>query len=661
MGIETNGQSSAIISQLVKAESQSPAFQPDSPGLPADDDLRQADPAEVTTDTIGEVKSESPELQDYRSSAKRERDPVEDEWAVIPDTSPLNLYPARVNKRPRLEYALPESSSGEEVSSSASDNEEEVSYKQEPLYPFLPPDSDDEGQASNSKQRTLHSIASDEDDDDNDNENEQSGGIEEVDDNVEREESYHAGGSEEELENRVDEIESEGEGETELNGVEGEIDLDKGEEKAAMDEGEEEPQSEDGEEGEAEPEDEDARMMRLPSKPFSEPELDTQGKVDAQIFADLESHASASHYSDDKELPITRPAMALKHKPTVVHYPQVLLAQKERSVVENPSEMKILRRNGDVIQKQKDVRHTTHLWHGNPTKRREIAEDISVEDDQEEADEGDARHIYKDREGRENKDDEEEEVEDDVEEEDDGGGVEMNDDDEGEEEEAETAEFGEVPAAPRQRPYFRPSSEILKTQTQRRQNKRVFKPAAFRTEEEDDAARSSPELFVRSPTPPLCSSPPEQSLFSSPGPADSQPRPQRPESTTVRTPTSPPATAQSEPDRNSESSQDTDAALDVWIESHHARGVPYETVIKAMLSTSMDPVLADKVIERMRIRGKDTVPGYMAGVWTDADDECLESEDPRMLGAVTAKHGSESVEQRWKFLRNLPGRGGDEV
>ena len=178
------------------------------------------------------------------------------------------------------------------------------------------------------------------------------------------------------------------------------------------------------------------------------------------------------------------------------------------------------------------------------------------------------------------------------------------------------------------------SQEAFRTQTHQRttDGRRTFKPAAFRNE--DESRSNSPELFVRTPTPPLRSSPPVAPRLSSP--AEVEAPSQRPDS-----PTGNDSGGLSE--------------LEEWVDAHLADGLPYERIQKAIMSTSMDLEQADAVLGQMKIRGKDSVPGNMEGVWTEADDDCLLSDDPKMLGVVTTKHGSESVDERLKFLRHWEG------
>lgn len=227
-----------------------------------------------------------------------------------------------------------------------------------------------------------------------------------------------------------------------------------------------------------------------------------------------------------------------------------------------------------------------------------------------------------------------------------------------------------------------PSPEIPETQTQRSghgtRKPGSFRPAAFAKEDTPD--RSSPDLFVasRDPSPQLPS--PKRRLRSpfastqtkgfvqveipiqttkSPSKTKSPPKPSKPTQTQSK-PTSNPQRAPSSTSSNSNSTNST-AALDAWLNKHLSAGLPFPTIETALMAASMNPVLADAALAQMRARGKSNVPGNMAGVWTEADDECLGSTDPRMRRVVLQKHGAKSVTARRVFWANLGGGGGGKV
>lgn len=105
-----------------------------------------------------------------------------------------------------------------------------------------------------------------------------------------------------------------------------------------------------------------------------------------------------------------------------------------------------------------------------------------------------------------------------------------------------------------------------------------------------------------------------------------------------------------EPEDDSTGSRDDASDIDTWIDAQVARGKADEsTVIAALRCTSMDPELAETVLERWDT--KNGMPEDMPGVWTAEDDQCLEGEDARDIERVLKKHGKDSVNSRWEYLR----------
>ena len=286
------------------------------------------------------------------------------------------------------------------------------------------------------------------------------------------------------------------------------------------------------------------------SQTLTEPELDTQGRVDAQIFADLRSCSTSSivdgHISGEPMSSASIP----KKKPSV--------EQSRKIVTETPKEPGDNNGEGSAKYEAHRSKKGQQLYPG---------------------------------------------------------------------EEIESSDEGDLP-------------EIPRTQPQRLSGKgnRTFKPAAFRNDEESDAG--SPELLLRTPTPPPRSLPMQNPRLSSPAQISSHR----------------PVGSSADPEPEVSHHQESDPAvnaLDEWIKTHLQNGASYKTVEKAIFSTCMDPELADKVLEQMSLRGKDSVPGNMEGVWTEGDDDCLQSQDPKMFGLVMTKHGEQSLNERWRFLRNL--------
>lgn len=112
---------------------------------------------------------------------------------------------------------------------------------------------------------------------------------------------------------------------------------------------------------------------------------------------------------------------------------------------------------------------------------------------------------------------------------------------------------------------------------------------------------------------------------------------------------SPPLTTESHPAPPFEPSQsEINALLDAWIDARVEAGHPAADVEFALQRTSMDHDLADRVLAHMRSHG--TVPDDMPGVWTEVDDEDLEASDGRRIMRLQAKHGSEALDTRWRYI-----------
>ncbi|KAL4978636.1 Rap1 Myb domain-containing protein [Aspergillus desertorum] len=88
--------------------------------------------------------------------------------------------------------------------------------------------------------------------------------------------------------------------------------------------------------------------------------------------------------------------------------------------------------------------------------------------------------------------------------------------------------------------------------------------------------------------------------------------------------------------------------IDSWIDSRVRTGKGSEAqVIEALQCTSMDPELADRVLESLTA-GKG-IPTDMRGVWTAEDDRDLEAQDTRDIQRVIEKHG-DLLNYRWDYL-----------
>ncbi|KAL4970881.1 putative transcription factor Rap1 [Aspergillus stella-maris] len=112
-------------------------------------------------------------------------------------------------------------------------------------------------------------------------------------------------------------------------------------------------------------------------------------------------------------------------------------------------------------------------------------------------------------------------------------------------------------------------------------------------------------------------------------------------------PSLPPSPAPSEPSQDVE--DEPNQGIDAWIDDRLSKGKgTEEQIIEAMRCTSMDPELADKVLETL-VAGKG-IPTDMRGVWTAEDDKYLEAQDSRQVQRVLEKHG-DLFSSRWEYLR----------
>ncbi|KAK5124877.1 hypothetical protein LTR85_001067 [Meristemomyces frigidus] len=92
-----------------------------------------------------------------------------------------------------------------------------------------------------------------------------------------------------------------------------------------------------------------------------------------------------------------------------------------------------------------------------------------------------------------------------------------------------------------------------------------------------------------------------------------------------------------------------DDGLDDYITTMTVRyRVTEDSIAAALKSTSMRPELAELVLlEEKAGRG---LPIDVPGVWTEAEDQIIESGDARGMRGVTEKHGWDEMESRLKFL-----------
>ena len=109
-----------------------------------------------------------------------------------------------------------------------------------------------------------------------------------------------------------------------------------------------------------------------------------------------------------------------------------------------------------------------------------------------------------------------------------------------------------------------------------------------------------------------------------------------------------PETAESPPTDDIDQSE-INARLDAWIDAHVAAGCSADDAILALECTSLDHRLADEVLEYMTTH-QGRIPQERRGVWTEGDDQDLESPDARRILRAGEKHGRKLVVLRWDFL-----------
>ncbi|OJD12039.1 hypothetical protein AJ78_07310 [Emergomyces pasteurianus Ep9510] len=101
---------------------------------------------------------------------------------------------------------------------------------------------------------------------------------------------------------------------------------------------------------------------------------------------------------------------------------------------------------------------------------------------------------------------------------------------------------------------------------------------------------------------------------------------------------------------SSSGDQPTIERMDEWIASRTTGRTAYsqQQVLEALACTTMDPDLADTVLNAMAA-GKG-IPDNVRGVWTKEDDERLEASDSRIIEAVLQKHGTELFNARFEYI-----------
>ncbi|KAL2857976.1 TRF2-interacting telomeric protein/Rap1 C terminal domain-containing protein [Aspergillus pseudoustus] len=104
----------------------------------------------------------------------------------------------------------------------------------------------------------------------------------------------------------------------------------------------------------------------------------------------------------------------------------------------------------------------------------------------------------------------------------------------------------------------------------------------------------------------------------------------------------------SEPEPDEEG-EEPEQDIDTWIEDrlHHGKGDEAQ-ILEALQCTSMDPDLADTVLESL-VAGKG-IPPDTRGVWTAQDDSCVHAQDSREIQRVLDKHGWDLFKAREDYL-----------
>lgn len=111
-------------------------------------------------------------------------------------------------------------------------------------------------------------------------------------------------------------------------------------------------------------------------------------------------------------------------------------------------------------------------------------------------------------------------------------------------------------------------------------------------------------------------------------------------------PLSPEPEDEDEGEEESESEKNIDAWVDKRLQTGKAKNVVQ--VIEALRCTSMDPHLADQVLEHL-VAGKG-IPQNTPGIWTPEDDKAMEGIEARGIERVLDKHGRDSFNARWEYL-----------
>lgn len=93
---------------------------------------------------------------------------------------------------------------------------------------------------------------------------------------------------------------------------------------------------------------------------------------------------------------------------------------------------------------------------------------------------------------------------------------------------------------------------------------------------------------------------------------------------------------------------DVEKELENWLNTQHVRGFSEASAIRAMQRSSMRPDLAELIL--LAERGGLGLPKDVPGIWSEREDQVLESGDSGGLRRLEAKHGWEEWNARMRFL-----------
>ncbi|KAF7888791.1 hypothetical protein EAF00_009091 [Botryotinia globosa] len=100
-----------------------------------------------------------------------------------------------------------------------------------------------------------------------------------------------------------------------------------------------------------------------------------------------------------------------------------------------------------------------------------------------------------------------------------------------------------------------------------------------------------------------------------------------------------------------EAETDSQDIVDIELAKYIALGYSEDIIYEALKASTYDFDIASPVMNQLQMGHG--VPGDLAGVWTQRDDDALERRKGKEYERVREKHGDERIHARIKFLRNL--------